>query len=212
MVHLKITFHLKWRTAFHTTGNRWCWGADKALVRRYDGAYILPATSLKGALRAQAEQILGNKACKALNPKLMCSDPRHLCLACEAFGNPRKASSLRFFDVVLPAPQTKIRAGVAISRRRRAAMPQRLYSVETTHPGPMETEVLIEGFFPNREKAEAAGALVILAARMLPALGAGRTRGLGWLEVVEAECAVDGKPMAQPAIERYWNQWLGGGQ
>ncbi len=212
MVHLKISLHLKWQTAFHTTGNRWRWGADKAMVRRYDGAYVLPATSLKGALRAQAERILGDKACKAPNPKHMCSDPNHLCLACEVFGNPRRVSPLRFYDVVLPKSEPQIRAGVAISRRRRAAVPQRLYFVETTAAGPMVAQADIQGLFPSQEKAEEAAALVILAAQMLSALGAGRTRGLGWLETIEAECTIEGKPLDRRVLEHHWNQWLGGGQ
>ncbi len=212
MVHLKIALQIKWRTAFHTTGNRWRWGADKALVRRYDGAYVLPATSLKGALRAQAERILGDKACKAPNPNHMCPDPNHLCLACEVFGNPRRVSPLRFYDVVLPKSEPQIRAGVAISRRRRAAVPQRLYFVETTAAGLLEAHTVIEGFFPYQQEAEEAAALVVLAARMLPTLGAGRTRGLGWLEAIEPECMIEDHLLDETVLEHHWNQWLGGGQ
>ncbi len=217
MVQLRIRLRLKWRTAFHTTGNRWKWGADKALVQRYDGTYILPATSLKGALRDQAERLLRPHIpiCAAPDPGQMCQDPNNLCLACRVFGNPRRSSPLRFTDIVLgqDSETTQIRAGVAISRRRRAAVPQRLYFVETTAPGPMEAKpVQIEGFFPRREEAEEAAALVVLAARMLPALGAGRARGLGWLEAIKAECTIDGQPLANTVLEQYWNQWLGGGQ
>nr|WP_290669657.1 RAMP superfamily CRISPR-associated protein [Ardenticatena sp.] len=216
MVELEINLHLQWRTPFHTTGNRWKWGADKALIRRYDGAYILPATSLKGALREQAERLLRGRihVCTAPDPGQMCLDSKNLCLVCRVFGNPRRPSPLRFTDVVLPqVPETtQIRAGVAVSRRRRAAVPQRLYFVETTAAGPMEAQAVIQGLFPSQEQAEEAAALVVLAVRMLPALGAGRTRGLGWLEAIEAECTIDDQPLAGTAIERYWNQWLGGGQ
>ena len=212
MIHLKITLHIQLRTAFHTTGNCWQWGADKALVRRSDGAYVLPATSFKGALRAQAEQILGDKACNAPNPKHMCSNPEHLCLACEVFGNPRKASPLRFFDVVFPDPKTQIRASVAISRRRSAAVPQQLYFVETTGAGFMEAQADIQGLFPFEKKAKEAAALVVLAVRMLPALGTGRTRGLGWLEAIKAKCTIDDQPLAETVLKGYWDQWLGGGQ
>ncbi len=219
MVHLKIALRLKWRTAFHTTGNRWRWGADKALVQRYDDTYVLPATSLKGALRDQAEQLLRGHVhiCNAPDPGQMCSDLENLCLVCRVFGNPRRPSLLRFQDGVLRRKnigeiETQIRAGVAISRRRRAAVPQRLYFVETTAAGPMEAQADIEGFFPSQQEAAEAAALVVLAARMLPALGAGRTRGLGWLETIEAECTMDGQPLAGTVLERYWNQWLGGGQ
>ncbi len=215
MVHLTITLRLRWRTAFHTTGNRRRWGADKALVQRYDGTYMLPATSLKGALRDQAEQLLRGHVhiCNAPDPGQMCADPKNLCLVCRVFGNPRRPSPLRFQDGVLSGMgeiETQIRAGVAISRRRRAAVPQRLYFVETTTAGSMEAQVDIQGLFPSQEEAEEAAALVVLAARMLPALGAGRTRGLGWLEIIEAECTIDDQPLAWTALERYWNQWLGG--
>jgi len=213
MVHLRITLHLKWRTAFHTTGNRWKWGADKALVQRYDGTYALPATSLKGALRDQVERLLRSHMpdiCAAPDPRHMCKDPNNLCLACRVFGNPRRPSPLRFTDVVLPEMSTQIRAGVAISRRRRAAVPQRLYFIETTEAGPMEALVDITGVFCSREEAEEAAALVALAARALPVLGAGRTRGLGWLEQIEAECLINGQPITKQTLDVYWRTWLGG--
>lgn len=215
MAHLHITLHLTWRTAFHTTGNRWKWGADKALAQRYDGALVLPATSLKGALRDQAERLLRGHVhvCVAPNPGAMCQDPNHLCLICRVFGNPRRPAPLRFRDAILPDEvETQIRAGVSISRQRRAAVPQRLYFVETTATGPMQTQALIEGYFPSFQEAEEAAALVILAARALPALGAGRTRGLGWIAEVKAECAIDGQPVSDEGLQTYWNQWLGGGQ
>jgi len=215
VVHLEITLHLKWRTAFHTTGNRWKWGADKALVQRYDGTYVLPATSLKGALRDQAERLLRPyipDICAAPDPRHMCKAPDNLCLACWVFGNPRRTSPLHFTDVVLPEMSTQIRAGVAISRRRRAAVPQRLYFIETTEAGPMEAKAEITGFFGSHQEAEEAAALVVLAARALPSLGAGRTQGLGWLEGIKAECTVNGQPISEEILERYWDQWLGGGR
>ncbi len=217
MVHLEITLRLKWRTAFHTTGNRWKWGADKALSRRYDGAYVLPATSLKGALREHAERLLRGHihVCTAPDPGHMCQDPDDLCLVCRVFGNPKQPSPLRFTDVVLTqeSEASQIRSGVAVSRRRRAAVPQRLYFVEITTLDPAENHpATVKGFFPRQQEAEEAAALVVLAARALPALGAGRSRGLGWLTEVQAECKIDGVPIAQEVLERYWRQWLGGGQ
>ena len=225
MVHLRIRLRLKLSTAFHTTGNRWKWGADKALVQHYDGKhYGLPATSLKGVLRDQAERLLRPymEVCTAPNSNSMCKDLNNLCLACQVFGNPRQPSPLRFADVVLEGERqgddeekgmlTQIRAGVAISRRRRAAVPQRLYFVETTEPRPMEAIADIEGFFASQDEAKEAAALVVLAAKALPALGAGRTRGLGWLAEVKAECTINGQPVDDAALKHYWSQWLGGGQ
>jgi len=214
MAHLHITLKLTWRTAFHTTGNRWKWGADKALTQRYDGQFVLPATSLKGALREQAERLMRGHVhiCASSDPGQMCPNPDNLCLVCRVFGNPRRPSPLRFQDVLLPQEEmeTQIRAGVAISRRRRAAVPQRLYFVETTAAGSMQAQAVVEGFF--RQEAEEAAALVVLAARMLPSLGAGRSRGLGWLAAVDAQCTIDGQPLPNATLQAYWNQWLGGGQ
>ncbi len=222
MAHLHITLKLTWRTAFHTTGNRWKWGADKALMQRYDGQFVLPATSIKGALREQAERLLRGHMhiCNAPDPGQMCPAPDNLCLVCRVFGNPRRPSPLRFQDGVLSGKTeervgeivTQIRAGVAISRRRRAAVPQRLYFVETTAAGSMQAQAVVEGFFPSQQEAEEAAALVVLAARILPALGAGRTRGLGWLAAVEDQCSIDGQPLSDATLQAYWSQWLGGGQ
>ena len=213
MVKLEIKLDLEWDSAFHTTGNRWRWGADKALVQRYDGAYVLPATSLKGALRDQAERLLRDQVCIAPDSKQMCRDVENLCLVCRVFGNPRRPSPLRFTDAVLDQkPETtQIRAGVAISRRRRAAVPHHLYFLETT-TATSKAKTTIEGFFSSQEEAKKAAALVVLATRMLPALGAGRTRGLGWLKTINAECIIDNQPLPEAELKHYWDQWLGGTQ
>lgn len=215
MINLEIRLHLQFRTAFHTTGNRRRWGADKVLAQRYDGSYVLPASSLKGALRDAAERVLrshGHHVCVAPDPARMCQDPETLCQVCRIFGNPRRPSPLRFTDGVLPqGPEIiQIRSGVSISRRRRSVVPHRLYFVETTAAGPMETQAVIQGLFSSQKEAEEAAALIVLAARMLPALGAGRTRGLGWLESVKVECTIDGQTLGETELKRYWDQWSGG--
>lgn len=214
MVKLEIQIRMEFRTAFHTTGNSRRWGADKALARSYDGTCVLPASSFKGALRAAAERILrawGRRVCFSPDPGQMCQDPGDLCLPCTIFGNPYRPSPLRFSDTFLHLiwENTPVRAGIAMSRHRRAVVPQRLFFVETTFPGSMEARALVEGVFSSRDQAIDAAALVVLAAQMLSALGAGFTRGLGWLETKAVECTVDGERLDRSELEERWNSWKG---
>ena len=152
MKRLVITFRLKLATPFHTTGNRRRLGADKALALSSDGRYVVPATSLKGLLRDSAEALLrtlGQRVCTGPAPETMCPDPQSLCLVCQVFGNPRFPSPIRFYDGSFnPEPETLIRSGVAISRRRRAALHQRLFFIETTEPGSL---TIVKGTSPMRK-------------------------------------------------------------
>lgn len=211
-LHLKLHFILD--TAFHTTGNRWRWGADKALAMAPDGTYVIPATTLKGALRDRAEVLLrtwGQDVCTGPTPNTMCLEPDRLCTVCQVFGNPRFPSPLRFQDArFLPEVVAQIRSGVSISRQRRAALAGRLFFVETTSPGPLEAIATCEGYFPDRTSALQAYALITLAARWTPAVGGGRSRGLGWIEEVNVEATLNGEPVPQQQLETFWREWSGG--
>jgi CRISPR/Cas system CSM-associated protein Csm3 (group 7 of RAMP superfamily) len=142
----------------------------------------------------------------------MCLE-KELCLACQVFGNPRQPSPLRFRDgQFVQNPDTMVRSGVSISRSRRAALPQRLFFVETTDPQPGEVVATIEGDFADPELARQAIALIVLAARSGFAIGAGRTRGLGWLErdKMRIEARIGDQTVENTLIEQYARLWSGG--
>ena len=214
MEHLRLTLHFTLDTAFHTTGNRRRWGVDKTLVVSPNGDYVIPATTLKGALRDRAETLLrtwGQDVCAGPTPETMCSDTDDLCPVCQVFGNPRFPSFLRFQDGQFgPDTVAQIRSGVSISRQRRAALPGRLFFVETTSPGPLEATATCEGYFPDRVSALRACALVTLAARWTSAIGGGRTRGLGWIGEANIETTLNGEPVPQQELETFWHWWAGG--
>jgi len=214
MQHLRLELHFILDTAFHTTGNRWRWGADKALAVAPDDTYVIPATTLKGALRDRAEMLLrtwGQDVCSGPTPNTMCSEPDQLCPVCQVFGNPRFPSQLCFQDGRFePDVVAQIRSGVSISRQRHAALPRRLFFVETTSPGPLEAIAICEGYFPNRASALLGCALVILAAQWMPAVGGGRTRGLGWIEKIKVEATLNSEPVPQQQLETLWREWSGG--
>ncbi|HEV2719553.1 MAG TPA: RAMP superfamily CRISPR-associated protein [Thermoanaerobaculia bacterium] len=84
------------------------------------GAAVLPVSSFRGALRAQAERIvrtLGGNACHSTDPATACSDIAKLCVTCRLFGAPGWASPLSFSPFRLTnAPQPYHQELVAIDR------------------------------------------------------------------------------------------------
>lgn len=214
MNRLTITMKLTFDTALHTTGNIRRLGADKAVARSAAGEPILPATTLKGFLREKAEILLrtwGHSVCHGPEPDQMCKGP-HFCAVCRVFGNPRYPSPLRFNDVRLSQEEENlpIRSGVAISRNRRAAFPQRLFFVETIPSlpdRPIRGQTECEGNFPNPNATQEAAALIALAARWGFAIGGGKTRGLGWIRDIEVEAEIDGQPLSEAALWKIWQDW-----
>ena len=214
MSELKIHMELHLDTALHTTGNQRRLGVDKVLARNTAGELVLPATSLKGFLREQAEVILrswGQTVCIGPEPKnLACFQSP--CMVCRVFGNPRLPSPLRFADgrVRAAVEETMVRVGVAISRHRRASIPQRLFFQETTPAVPSRITAEITGRFATQEEAEEAAALIALASRWGVAVGGGKTRGLGWIREVRVHATVDDQPIPDDRIQAIWRRWQGG--
>ncbi len=217
MNQLKVTIDLDLRTAFHTTGNRRRLGVDKASALDAEGHPVIPATTIKGFLREKAELLLrswGHRVCTGPDPANMC-DGSAPCLVCRVFGNPHLVSPLRFADARLTVPdvstvETAIRSGVAISRYRRAAYPQRLFFQETTPAGESRWYAECEGFFSTAHQARVAAALLLLAARWGTAIGGSKTRGLGWVKEIRMEAALDGVKISDEDLTRFWPTWKEG--
>lgn len=211
MEHLQIDVDLELETAFHTTGNLRRLGADKALARDAEGRWVIPATTLKGFLRENAEVLLrvwGHPVCTGPEPGNMCKG-QALCMVCQVFGNPQHPSPVRFSDAIATSPEreTAIRSGVAISRHRRAAYPQRLFFVETTEAMPTQWHARCEGEFQDPRAAKAAAALVALAARWGKAIGGGKSRGLGWIKRIEVRIALNENELSEQDLFPFWRAW-----
>lgn len=216
MIPLDLRWRFRWATAFHSTGNQTALGIDKLLVRDARGTPILPATSIKGILRDAAEAVLrslGQKACISPNPAEMCEDPAALCAVCQIFGNPRFPSPLRFFDARPHAVASfsismnpHLRSHVAISRRRRAALEARLFTIETLWVQGLQWEARVTGYFADRSAAEKAAGLLVLSARAVSAIGGHRTRGLGWLEDMEFEILLGTEREDWEKLLRWWEE------
>ncbi len=212
MARLQLTLRLEMETPFHTTGNARRFGVDKVLARDAQGDPIIPATALKGFLREKAEILLRGwkqPVCFGPEPNSMCRD-RPLCLVCRTFGHPRFPSPLRFGDgrrVGEALKGTDVRSGVAISRHRRAAYPQRLFSIETTPPQPDEWTAEIIGHFEDAAQAKEAAALVALAAAWGTAIGGAKSRGLGWLKAINVQARIDGHEVPAADLQAIWSRW-----
>ncbi|MGQ9586532.1 MAG: RAMP superfamily CRISPR-associated protein [Anaerolineae bacterium] len=214
MEHLQIDIDLELETALHSTGNLRRLGADRALARSAEGGWVIPATTVKGFLRENGETFLrtwGHAVCTGPEPGNMC-DGQSPCLVCRIFGNPCHPSPLRFNDAVLITPETgtAIHSGVAISRHRRAAYPQRLFFLETTETTPSRWHASCEGDFRDAGTAKAAAALVALAARWGTAIGGGKSRGLGWIKQVQVKIVLNGTKILEQDLLPFWQAWKEG--
>jgi hypothetical protein len=215
MSYLALELRFTLATPFHSTGNRWTWLADKALALSAttdDPVPVIPATSWKGILRSRAEAALRSlevDVCESPQPAMMCAGSV-LCVVCRTFGNPRKPSPLRFADAV---PVTKdvpiaMRSGVSLSRYRRAALPGRLFGVEVAGGGRATWWGTAHGDFSTPAEALEVASIVLLGARACHALGAGSSRGLGWLAEAAMTAMLDGQPVQEEDLRARWRLWL----
>jgi CRISPR/Cas system CSM-associated protein Csm3 (group 7 of RAMP superfamily) len=72
---------------------------------------------------------------------------------------------------------------VSLSRHRKTAYEERLFSTEVAWHSRMRAR--IEGWLDSQKKALQAAALLLLAAKAGYAIGAARSRGLGWIRLVQ---------------------------
>ncbi len=216
MNHLELSIGVRFATNFHTTGNRLDPEADKALARSADGLIIIPATHVKGVLRAAAETALhtwNQSTCHGPSPDTMCTSVQALCPVCRVFGNAHARSALRFGNLILPEADkddlTQVRSGVSISRQRRTSLAQRLYFIETAQSSGQHWVGSASGLFSTTQEAIQAAALVILAASLNPQMGGGRSRGLGWVDYWQVTASVDGAPLSMQESQAVWATWSG---
>ena len=183
--------------------------ADRAMIKDDRGWPYVPASALKGRLRHAVEQVvagLGQRVC--ITHQNMCPDESgYVCPVCRIFGAPWVPGRLRFARLTLSGPKelvrlledrqrqtrqpprTSHRYGVALSRRRGVAEEALLYTTELFEPGtPLEFSGTLSG-----DLTVAEAALVIAGLRLMPALGRGKSGGLGWMTaktVVKADDAI----------------------
>jgi len=168
--------------------------ADRAIIKDHKGWPYVPASAFKGRLRHTVEQIaaaLNARVC--VTHKEMCPIDGDFCPVCRIFGSPWLPGRLRFarLNLIGPdwlikrlqarrnPPRTTQRSGVALSRRRGVAEDTLLYTTELFEPG---TDLLFRGqLVGDLHPSEIA--LVSAGLKLIPAMGRGKSGGLGWFRV-----------------------------
>jgi CRISPR/Cas system CSM-associated protein Csm3 (group 7 of RAMP superfamily) len=193
-LQVRMTFEVS--SLIHSTGDRLALWIDKptALDSNSGERPILTASSVKGLLRTTAESLLrsqGKTVCIGPRPEQLCADPMTSCLVCRHFGSPRVKSPLRFFEAWLDGDVRRdTRMSVGIERRRRVAKEDHLFSLEVSQARTLIAEV--SGLYSQQESAKEAIGVLYLAAKAVFALGGGRSRGLGHVDLSRYDAQLDG--------------------
>ncbi len=186
---LSIAGRLRAQSALHVGGLGPGLDADLELARDGQGRWLIPGSSLAGALRAWME---------ARAPAAFCPTVRalwgHVDAAARGSGGGKGAGGAASRVAVADAPvvgtvQPVLRDGVGIDRVTGAAAPRYRYTRAVLPPGTcLDCRIRVE-LGPGAHEAHAQAALWgwLLAAMRDEglAVGAGRSKGLGWLRWAE---------------------------
>ena len=212
MVKLRLEIEFKMRRMWASRGDKVSSVVDIPVARSWTKTNlpIIPATSVKGVLREALERSL-NDCCAGPAPEHYRCSPNEPCIVCRHFGNPKVTSRLRFGNAKpdQPEPPVQNRYGVGISRWRRAALEEVLFIREVVEHKTLVCEV--SGYYEDWREALEAAALLGLACRLVVAIGAAKTRGLGFVEKAALKnVEIDGKAIADDQInaeiERIWKE------
>jgi len=184
-------------SGLHTTGDRVELWVDKALALDWKKEPIVPATSIKGWMRENAERVLralGKPVCDGSKPPNSCD-----CQICKVFGHPRRKSHLFFLDGTLEEALKDSRTNVSLSRHRKTSYEERLFASEIAWAQRLVVRGF--GFFPDDGEARKAAAVLWLSARAGFALGSSRSRGLGWLKLRDFEFKCNGESISEENLK-----------
>jgi CRISPR/Cas system CSM-associated protein Csm3 (group 7 of RAMP superfamily) len=195
--------------------------ADRAMIKDRDGWPYVPASAFKGRLRHAVEQIAHMQGLSTCDTHRRTCRGDNPCPVCTIFGSPWVSGRLRFARLRLEGPadvvtgleelrdqsrvhRTQVRYGVALSRRRRVSEDKLLYTTELFEPG---TQLEFGGVLAG-EITQQQAALVVAGLRLLPAIGRGKTGGLGWVNA-HAEVREDGEVLDDGVLKEALAAWEG---
>lgn len=198
--------------------------ADRAMLKNAYGWPYVPASALKGRLRHALEQVLssqGKRVCRTVIAERLCRAAP--CPVCDLLGSPWLESKLLFENLDLAGPaaiveearaearrrrhaRSSMRTGVSLSRRRGVAADQFLYTTELFRPG---IELSFKGAIRGPISL-AQAALVVAGLRFIPALGGGKSGGLGWFRLAATVYQPEGagwRAVSETALQEAAKQW-----
>lgn len=195
---LRVELELELESALHTLGpGRVAVLTDKPIELDGLGYPVIPASTIRGRLRAHLERLLrglDEPICHPPRPERMCphawgrqpAPAEGYCVACRIFGSPWREAGIAAGDLHLVAEQRAApaetlrqeRAGVGISRRLGSAQSERLFFIETSTATGTGGRLRFRGMLEGRLSELEAGWL-LAAMPLLSHIGGGKSRGLG---------------------------------
>jgi len=209
MIDVKIKIKFTLDSQFTVSADRAVLWVDKpTYLDPRDKKISIPATSIKGVLRAQAESVLrslGEAVCESPQPHKLCND----CIICKIFGSPKLRSPLVFSDAKIEEGIVDTKVGVGINRRRKTSQENFLYTIETAQAAEFSTTA--EGRFADEKDVKDAIAVLLLASSTQFAIGGNKSRGLGWIQLEKLDdfqAFIDGKTIEHSDIQQHLKEML----
>ncbi|HBY93091.1 MAG TPA: hypothetical protein DEP84_03855 [Chloroflexi bacterium] len=228
MPPIRITLQAKLAAGLHILGpGRTVALVDRAIEVDAQGFPLIPASSIRGRVRAHLERLLrawGQPVCTPPAPERMCphawnqdeGPPAGYCQACRIFGSPWYPAAIINTDLRLVDSQRTAgpdflrteRMSLGISRRLGTAQGERLFSTEATVRDLDARPLCFEGLISGRLTPIEAGWL-LAALQLVTHAGGNKARGLGELCVSATEVtwwqdgqwvATDGRPMIEEVL------------
>lgn len=201
---------------------------DRAIELDAQGFPLIPASSIRGRVRAHLERLLrawGQPVCTPPAPERMCphawgeddEGPRGgYCQACRIFGSPWYPAAIINTDLRLVDSQRRAspellrteRMSLGISRRLGTAQGERLFSTEATVRDLDARPLRFEGLISGRLTPIEAGWL-LAGLQLVTHAGGNKARGLGELTLSAAEVtwwqngewvAADARPLIEEVL------------
>ena len=204
---IRIKLQAKLQSALHIAGpGRAIALVDRPIELDTAGYPLIPASSIRGRLRAHVERLLDalkQPVCHPPQPMQMCphvwsqeKQPEEgYCLACRLFGSAWYEAALVNDDLRLIESQrgdSEIlrmeRMSLSVGRRLGTAQSERLFATETTTPRLAEEPLCFEGNMTGMVTPQEAGWL-LAAVPTVTHIGGSKARGLGALQLSAIDVA-----------------------
>ncbi len=202
MYKLTVNFIFELKSALHSGGDIVKFGVDKAVyLDPVSGKPVIPATSFKGLIRRHVESILKAKnirVCDAPKPDAMCSETANACIVCRFFGSPTIKSPLIFNDVEILNAYNSIKTSTTISRFRKTVLEDHLFTAQVVSGSLLKTAVT--GLFNDKDDCITASALLYIGSASACGIGAGLSRGMGWINFKKYEPLIDDTPLNSEVV------------
>jgi CRISPR/Cas system CSM-associated protein Csm3 (group 7 of RAMP superfamily) len=229
---IEFAYQLSFHTVSHIgTGRGFAGFLDGIVMRDHDDNVYVPGSSIKGKTRAAARRLAHSLGIHRCPPEHPCGPAGAVCTICAIFGSPQIAGRFYFENVQLPTLYqdlladvrkydpirarnltTDRRTQVMLSRRRRSAHPDHLFTFELMQPD-LPLSGRIEGHLSSLADDQMLPREALLlwgALESITHMGKSRARGWGRCSL-HAELFWQGQPVDRRQYAEALRQ-LGGGE